>query len=446
MKRSLCTARAVLLWVTLTSSGWAANFTRSTPVPLDRPTSSRAFSLSSSASSVSDPKLAKRAWMERASRILRNGQSLSPRDPLSRWDSMSEDALLEEWFKEPTFENSLLQFSFAYFGVRSNTLINPDAGSDGYVDSITQLPAALHSVQNYLKGEDYFTTLIALQAPFYLRPLAKKLSDKVQMPGESVETARTRKILEVRGWFTLWRNSAADPQATTEQYCNTVMGFGTGMFDILFNLGIETTDSDNYFTYSFLLNPIQNACRGSIPAGFDRIAETEKAIAGFSWLLDQLPALEPSRYVLRSIADIKTMDYRSVGGPEQQFAFTTDFEIIQDKGNSSTNYNRKRAAYVLKTYFCDDLTPIGVVLPGAHATGRHGSDPSCMACHYKLDPMAGFFRNYGRWFFDYKNLDTLVFTDGAKTSMTAYDAEWKAPAGSGRNYDVGYVRSTTRPS
>src|SRR5690606_12233422 len=31
--------------------------------------------------------------------------------------------------------------------------------------------------------------------------------------------------------------------------------------------------------------------------------------------------------------------------------------------NSSTNYNRKRAAFILKRYFCDDLTPIDIVAP-----------------------------------------------------------------------------------
>ncbi len=63
--------------------------------------------------------------------------------------------------------------------------------------------------------------------------------------------------------------------------------------------------------------------------------------------------------------------------------------------NSSTNYNRKRAAYVLKRFFCDDLNPVGFEDPAEHIGGAHGSQTSCYACHYKLDPMAGFFRNHG---------------------------------------------------
>jgi hypothetical protein len=65
--------------------------------------------------------------------------------------------------------------------------------------------------------------------------------------------------------------------------------------------------------------------------------------------------------------------------------------------NSSTNANRSRAAAILRTYFCDDLSPLSLadLEPKAHAEERHASDASCRACHARLDPLAGFFKSHG---------------------------------------------------
>jgi mono/diheme cytochrome c family protein len=86
--------------------------------------------------------------------------------------------------------------------------------------------------------------------------------------------------------------------------------------------------------------------------------------------------------------------------PDSSRTRVTDWSgfFIPNK-NSSTNANRRRAAAILKTFFCDDLSPLNVVAPavddGIHGSNRHASDPSCQACHYRLDPMAGFFKNHG---------------------------------------------------
>ncbi len=451
---SLC-ARFVLLAIFISSgSVHSAEFSR----PLPRRIPSETLSPRTTRVSITtlpiaaavpptDPLYEKRVWMERASRILRNGKSLSPRDPITRWDTMSENDILDEWMGQRDFENSLLMFTLSYLGQRVSEIRRPDATFDGYDDKVFGSPVATHSVQEYFRGKDYFDALVSLRTPVYMRPLSKKLSDKLQNPGESVEAARTRRYAEIRGWFMDWRTLAADTNVTWDQYCATVLAGEKGIFSAAYGIGMDGTIVDNYFTYDFLLNPVQSACRGNTPIGFDRVRDTERTIQAFDWLFTQLAPFEPSTYTLNSILDLRTIDYSPIGGPAQQLAFTTTFEIFADKGNSSTNFNRKRSAYMLKTYFCDDLTPVGVEIPSSHSGGgRHGSDPSCFACHYKLDPMAGFFRGFGRWFFDYKNWDTLTFTDGAKIKMADYDQQWKAAPGTGRTYEVGYVRSTTNPS
>ena len=99
------------------------------------------------------------------------------------------------------------------------------------------------------------------------------------------------------------------------------------------------------------------------------------------------------------------------------------------------------SAYVLKRFFCDDLTPVGFEDPQEHVAGAHGSDTSCYACHYKLDPMAGFFRGLGAQFYDYSRERTIIFDDLADDNRTRYEATWRTRKGSRRKWNVGYVRS-----
>ena len=59
--------------------------------------------------------------------------------------------------------------------------------------------------------------------------------------------------------------------------------------------------------------------------------------------------------------------------PTKQKWLSFGFEQGVALGNSSTNFNRKRSAYVLKRFFCDDLIPIGFETPQEHVGGAHGS-------------------------------------------------------------------------
>jgi hypothetical protein len=88
---------------------------------------------------------------------------------------------------------------------------------------------------------------------------------------------------------------------------------------------------------------------------------------------------------------------------------------------------------------------VGVDDPMEHTRGEHGSATSCFACHYKLDPMAGFFRNYGALFANNAGSPDLVFDDLASTERRSYVDHWRAETGSGRKWDVGYVRSPRWP-
>lgn len=86
--------------------------------------------------------------------------------------------------------------------------------------------------------------------------------------------------------------------------------------------------------------------------------------------------------------------------------------------DTSTNLARRRAAAIFNIFLCDEMRPVsipseeenqkllreslGTLSSGAseHAVAmrseqRHGTDPACMSCHAKLDPLASAFRGMG---------------------------------------------------
>ena len=110
-------------------------------------------------------------------------------------------------------------------------------------------------------------------------------------------------------------------------------------------------------------------------------------------------------------------------------------------GNSSTNFNRKRSAYVLKRFFCDDLTPIGFERPAGACGRRARLATRCYACHYKLDPMAGFFRCLGAHFFDYSRSPDDHLRRPRRDKPAALRGDVEGPATGNRKWNVGFVRS-----
>jgi len=109
--------------------------------------------------------------------------------------------------------------------------------------------------------------------------------------------------------------------------------------------------------------------------------------------------------------------------------------------NTALNKNRRRAAAVFRVFLCDDMKAVVVdekgnvgqvldkVFPGGLGGGPgqgglgdpHGSDPACMKCHYKLDPMGQTFQNSGYNLAPLASPGALVFTSsrGQKVEVQA---------------------------
>lgn len=114
--------------------------------------------------------------------------------------------------------------------------------------------------------------------------------------------------------------------------------------------------------------------------------------------------------------------------------------------NTALNKNRKRAAAIFRTFLCDDMKAVVVdekgnqneildrVFPvtgggGSSPVGQgqargampdpHGTDPACMKCHYKLDPMGMTFQDSGMILAPLASPGALVYTraNGVKVNI-----------------------------
>src|SRR5690606_30487522 len=130
----------------------------------------------------------------------------------------------------------------------------------------------------------------------------------------------------------------------------------------------------------------------------------------------------------RSVGAFRAFDLGALANAPAWLAFGHEQSVAL--GNSSTNFNRKRAAYVLKRFFCDDIVAAPPEPPPAHGAAK--AETSCIACHAKLDPMAGFFRSRGANFYDYGRMDAIVFDDLSTAPREKYETAWRAPTGAGR--------------
>lgn len=157
--------------------------------------------------------------------------------------------------------------------------------------------------------------------------------------------------------------------------------------------------------------------------------------------------LEPSDYQNgTSPSEFPGFDIKfSSDDPRIAGALTTP-RFISRYNTTNTNRNRRRAAAVFRIFLCDSMAPVipppqdrkGDALDYAfaeesessaqafdHSTVtekqlekammsvsdavRHGADPKCAACHYKLDPMGKTFQSIGTVLSPYPSSGALVF-------------------------------------
>jgi hypothetical protein len=394
------------------------------------------------ATTLESPDWHKHWWIEKTARLLRGGAGIGPGDDVTGMMKLGEAQIIRQFMADDRFGDTLLDFNMYFLGFKNNSLLNKDPSTNAkYSPGAFDLANAVTAAQEGIKGGDYFK-LFDLLGPTYPAPLG---TASVIEPIDSILTPRQRREKYIGKIEDDLR--AADLLANKEgvstvevclglrnqnQLLNNLFGLG---YPILTVFNGPLIDMNWYTRLEIACSKVPAPPVEDIARIIEDIMTRNEAFFG------ELESFEIERYNPSRVADFRPLNAKVATMSER--ALPISFEQTQALQNSSTNFDRKRAAYVLKHYFCDDLNPVGVENPTAHTGGPHGSETSCAACHYKLDPMAGFFRDYGFFFSDFSKNKNITFDDQTNSDRAKYVSAWKAPAGSGRNWEVGYIRSSS---
>ncbi|WP_125461882.1 hypothetical protein [Rhodomicrobium vannielii] len=395
----------------------------------------------------------KRWWIDKTARLFRAGQGLSPQDDIERLSKLSKPEIVREFMDDPRFGDTVLDFNMYFLGFKIDDLKEDGA----YAPSAYDFPNAISSAKALLTNGDYLK-IFDLEGDYYPAPLNVTPSEEDLGPEDAKLTAsqlREKAIGEFQARLKALRTLREGPNPMPAYaFCDKVGEVVDQQSEISAKLFRAFTDAEIFtimrggipeFVFTALEKTVDDECeKPEAQVDTQRVVETINTVSTqVKSAFDAVLAFEPTKYEPSSVAEMKPIDRSAFPEGKKWVAF--GLEQGTALANSSTNYNRKRAAYVLKRFFCDDLTPVGFEDPAEHVSGAHGSQTSCYACHYKLDPMAGFFRNLGALFGDASSTPDIVFDDLASMDRKTYQATWSAPPGSGRAWNVGYVRSPRWP-
>ncbi len=380
------------------------------------------------------------AWISKVARKLRNGAGLSWNDDLDALLKMKRAEVVDFFMKDQRFIDTVLDFNLYFLGFKPTQILS--TGPERYHVSAYMFPQAITAAKAVASGGDYLK-LFDLRQPNYLAPFSEPPIPPGIGDGQNQSLSREEKRAllskSVGGSIERIRSAfGSGPAFNKDEGCRAFISGETFQFLFPASSSLSGQPSNDPGLNQFATR-LFSACTSSF-LGEEFIIESldsfQKSVFGLSEIIS---IFDDRNYQINSVSDI-----RSVDGAEKS-GLGNDFWALRT--NSSTNFNRKRAAAILKTYFCDDLTPINIVPTDVHGSDQHGSDPSCQACHYKLDPMAGFFRNQGLAGIGFDHKETLVFDDLAAASGPSYEAyldSWKNPERT--SWNVGYIRSLREPS
>jgi len=399
--------------------------------------------------STDDQAWRKRWWIDKTARLLRGGDGLGPDDDLAALIDLPKAEIARRFMRDARFGDAILDFNLFFLGFKSDSL-----RVDGHYDrTVFDFPNAVAAAQAVLSGGDYFK-LFDFEGPFFMAPLrVEPLEDKPQPDDAGLSPAQLRKkaMSEVEvAVARVHEFAVAKPVRSLAEICDRaeVLAASEPQLTLRLNRAFDDAEIFALVRGEVLAGPLEGLakatgkeCRVGSPGSRKGLVEgLQTALLQIRRAFEQIAAFEPAVYQPKSVREFKPFDLSAF--PTRQKWLSFGFEQGMALGNSSTNFNRKRSAYVLKRFFCDDLIPIGFESPQEHTIGAHGSQTTCFACHHKLDPMAGFFRSYGAYFFDYGRAPDIIFDDLASKNRRLYEAVWKAASKAQRPWNVGYIRSS----
>lgn len=410
--------------------------------------SCRASNQTASVREAEDP-WAKKAWINKAAKALLHGAGGLSSSQTDELMPLSKDEIVEKLMSDPRFYEMALDFNLFFLGLKTEQLRSDDFN---YVMEAFYTQTAAAAAWELSRSGNYFT-LFNWQVPYTLvgapiRPYPPESDGQIlndQMSEEQMRTHWLKKADDEIGSWIAEIQGSNDVKFLCDRYLNSTSG------DNLTEYLNKSGTPQGLVTY--FERDIKNQLNCGVIGGTinqhesikqNLLAEAKLQREGLAMLPTTLNGLKGK---IASITDLTPIAQGAFPLQNQSAfeAFSTPMWLSLP--NSSTNFNRKRGAYILKTFFCDDLTPLNIVAPGQHSENKHASEPACQACHYKLDPMAGFFRDRGIIGIDFAQLPLHIHDDQLtrqNADLTHYLETWKAGPGSGRIWDVGYIRSAKR--
>lgn len=440
-------------------------------------------------------------WAEKVARTFQHGRVLSTDEALA-WAARPPEVTLDEVLASEQGALSAYRLFLSYLGETRESVLKerlyPDGEGGGAVVRVvddalsTMFPSATAAAIAFRSDGDIEQLFRYQQPLFWSGPrdpapveAGIDVSSKPGIADEKTKAARTIKVDPVA--TRLARIDAVETQLgrlkaifeapdssarSVEDICRTHAKTFEDAYRLI-NLNLPALELPWSYELTTAWFPFLVNCDGSeapselLPTHAEVSLGFERAARGLSTLRkilsnDFLPA--------RSLKDVLVIDPATLGAAPELSRALASFGFYATNLNSSTNANRRRAASMLRTYFCDDLTPIGSVAAEASKAkeffgsssarqedavvphvpaGSHASDPACASCHFKLDPLAGLFRHIGVSGMDFTGKSVQIFDDLAiyrGDRLRAYHDAWRAPVGSGRAWDTGIVRSTFNPS
>jgi hypothetical protein len=380
-----------------------------------------------------------RHWIDRVAVKLRMGAGIGPEDDIAALESMSKSEIVDHLMADPRFIDTVFDFSLYFLGMKSDAKKHAEGTFNSiYFGSLGDVSPAITAAQEVAKNGD-FLKLLDYKQQQYAFPLLRwtyKFEDNelklVEIDREAAKSEFFNDLFELQSLIT------NDPTMPKDKFCEALDDA-----NIVYNQISQPYGNQAMPSFDFMVD----TCYGKKEEG-EKLSEAEiQSLFGLTGAFQKFFAYVEQfapPYEIKSVLDYKTVDPSQFGSYYESERVTGSW-LWNSLPNSSTNKNRRRASYILKRYFCDDLTPLNVEQPKIHAADRHASDPSCQSCHYKLDPIAGFFKNHGGRGYKFVNLDkNIFFDDGAGTPLKDYVREWRDEDTG--EWNIGYVRSTTDKS
>ena len=394
---------------------------------------------------------AKRAWIEKTARSLRYGEGISPSEDIEALMAMSKDQIIDYFMKDTRFLDTVIDFNLFYLGLKNGPIYSLEVNGSRNYSISNRSPKALASARAVWERGDYFK-LYSFEQPFYFDGRFEPANNNSQNPDKKSDREfRLEKLNLILADHQLLLEAVKEQikqGGSQEKFCERFIEIEGKIDENFVNSTLPNQITQNFTGIFSSFFDLQIAC--FIPQTINysdflsKLTQRRDRIVKLLAIVDHPSASSPQ--IIKSPLDMLAFENGDYGVESKPDIFS--FESWFSLPNSSTNYNRKRAAYVLKTYFCDDLTPINIALPSSHAGNKHADDPSCASCHYKMDPMAGFFRHKGIFGVDLEGKNMMIFDDQAvvqNEKYSQYMSTWKAASESGREWNIGYIRSAKDP-